>query len=245
MNDSQKIALVTGATRGIGQETVRQLAAAGVRTLLAGRDKVRTEEAASKLKSEGLPVEPIVLDVTDAASIAAAVKHVGDTYGHLDILVNNAGILRDALDKKPSEQTLDAWRETFDTNLFAVVEVTNAFLPLIKKAPAGRIVNVSSQLGSFGLHLDPSSSIYNFKAPASYNVSKSAVNAWTVHLAHELSDTPIKVNAIHPGYVQTDMNGGHGEIDVPTGAKSSVGMALLDANGPTGSFTYLNKTLPW
>ncbi|KAG9609323.1 hypothetical protein KCV01_g3879, partial [Aureobasidium melanogenum] len=244
MNDSQKIALVTGATRGIGEETVRQLAKKNIRTLLAGRDKARTEKAADKLKSEGLPVEPIVLDVTDSASIAAAVKHVGDTYGHLDILVNNAGILLDALDKKPSEQTLDAWRKTFDTNLFAVVEVTNAFLPLIKKAPAGRIVNVSSQLGSFGLHTDPSSSIYNFKVPA-YNVSKSAVNAWTVHLAHELSDTPIKVNAIHPGYVQTDMNGGHGEIDVPTGAKSSVGMALLDANGPTGTFTYLNKTLPW
>ena len=244
MNDSQKIALVTGATRGIGQETVRQLAAGGIRTLLAGRDKARTVEAAEKLKGEGLPVEAIVLDVTDAASIAAAVKHVGDTYGHLDILVNNAGILLDALEKKPSEQTLDTWRQTFDTNLFAVVEVTNALLPLIRKAPAGRIVNVSSQLGSFGLHNDPTSSIYGFKIPA-YNVSKTAVNAWTVHLAYELRDTAIKVNAIHPGYVQTDMNGGNGEIDVPTGAKSSVGMALLDANGPTGTFTYLGKTLPW
>ncbi|QWT19497.1 SDR family oxidoreductase [Bacillus sp. NP157] len=244
MNDAQKVALVTGATRGIGLETVRQLAATGIKTLLAGRDAARTKEAAKKLQDEGLPVEPIVLDVTDPASIAAAAKTVADTYGRLDILVNNAGILVDALDKKPSEQSIETWRTTFDTNLFAVVEVTQAFLPLIKASPAGRIVNVSSQLGSIAMHLDPSSSIYGFKIPA-YNVSKTAVNAWTIHLAYELRDTPVKVNAIHPGYVQTEMNGGHGEIDVPTGAKSSVQMALLDANGPSGTFTYLGKTLPW
>ncbi|MGF6495657.1 NAD(P)-dependent dehydrogenase (short-subunit alcohol dehydrogenase family) [Luteibacter sp. 621] len=244
MNDSQKVALVTGATRGIGFETVRQIAETGVRTLLAGRDEARTKEAAKKLSDAGLPVDPIVLDVTDAGSIVAAVKHVTDKYGRLDILVNNAGILLDALDKKPSQQSLQVWRDTFDTNLFAVVEVTNAFLPLIKASPAGRIVNVSSQLGSFAMHLDPKSPIFDFKIPA-YNVSKSAVNAWTIHLAYELRDTNVKVNAIHPGYVKTEMNGGHGEIDVPTGAKSSVEMALLDANGPTGTFTYLGKTLPW
>jgi NAD(P)-dependent dehydrogenase (short-subunit alcohol dehydrogenase family) len=244
MNATQKVALVTGATRGIGLETVRQLAQAGVTTLLAGRDAGRAKEAADKLKAEGLPVESITLEVTSADSIRKAVAEVTSTYGKLDILVNNAGILVDDMGKAPSEQTLQAWRETFDTNLFAVVEVTQAFLPLLKAAPAARIVNVSSQLGSITLHVDPNSPIYNFKLPA-YDASKSAINSWTVHLAYELRDTPIKVNAIHPGYVQTDMNGGHGEIDVPTGAKSSVGMALIDANGPTGSFTYLGKTLPW
>lgn len=244
MNEAKKVALVTGATRGIGFETVRQLAEQGIHTLLAGRDAGRAKEAAKKLADAGLPVESIVLDVTDSASIEAAVKTVKDAYGKLDILVNNAGILLDALDKAPSQQSLQVWRDTFDTNLFAVVEVTNAFLPLVKASPAGRIVNVSSQLGSIGLHLDPSSAIYNFKIPA-YNVSKTAINAWTIHLAYELRDTPIKVNAIHPGYVQTEMNGGHGEIDVPTGAKSSVQMATLDANGPSGTFTYLGKTLPW
>ena len=244
MNATQKVALVTGATRGIGLETVRQLAQAGVTTLLAGRDAGRAKEAADKLKAEGLPVEPITLEVTSADSIRKAVAEVTSTYGKLDILVNNAGILVDDMGKAPSEQTLQAWRQTFDTNLFAVVEVTQAFLPLLKAAPAARIVNVSSQLGSITLHVDPNSPIYNFKLPA-YDASKSAINSWTVHLAYELRDTPIKVNAIHPGYVQTDMNGGHGEIDVPTGAKSSVGMALIDANGPTGSFTYLGKTLPW
>jgi NAD(P)-dependent dehydrogenase (short-subunit alcohol dehydrogenase family) len=244
MNEAKKVALVTGATRGIGFETVRQLAEQGIHTLLAGRDAGRAKEAAKKLADAGLPVESIVLDVTDSASIEAAVMTVKDAYGKLDILVNNAGILLDALDKAPSQQSLQVWRDTFDTNLFAVVEVTNAFLPLVKASPAGRIVNVSSQLGSIGLHLDPSSSIYGFKIPA-YNVSKTAINAWTIHLAYELRDTPIKVNAIHPGYVQTEMNGGHGEIDVPTGAKSSVQMATLDANGPSGTFTYLGKTLPW
>lgn len=244
MNTSQRVALVTGATRGIGLETVRQLAEAGVTTLLAGRDAGRAKEAADKLKAEGLPVESVVLDVTSRDSITKAVADVTSRFGKLDILVNNAGILVDDMAKAPSEQTLAAWRETFDTNLFAVVEVTQAFLPLLKAAPAARIVNVSSLLGSITMHVDPTSPIYSFKVPA-YDASKSALNSWTVHLAYELRDTPIKVNAIHPGYVQTDMNGGQGEIDVPTGAKSSVGMALIGADGPTGSFTYLGDTLPW
>jgi NAD(P)-dependent dehydrogenase (short-subunit alcohol dehydrogenase family) len=244
MTTTQKVALVTGATRGIGTETVRQLAEAGVTTLLAGRDAARTKAAADKLKAEGLSVEPIVLDVTKSDSIAKAVAEVESKYGHLDILVNNAGILVDDMGKAPSEQTLPAWRETFETNLFAVVEVTQAFLPLLKAAPAARVVNVSSMLGSLTLHVDPNSPIYGFKVPA-YDASKSALNSWTVHLAYELRDTPIKVNAIHPGYVQTEMNGGQGEIDVPTGAKSSVGMALIGEDGPTGSFTYLGDTLPW
>jgi NAD(P)-dependent dehydrogenase (short-subunit alcohol dehydrogenase family) len=244
MTTPDKIALVTGATRGIGTETVRQLAQAGVHTLLAGRDVARTAAAAKALQDEGLPVEPITLDVTDSASITAAVDSIQAQYGRLDILVNNAGILVDAADKAPSQQSLATWRTTFDTNVFAVVELTQALLPLLKAAPAARIVNVSSQLGSLGLHVDPSSPVYDVKIPA-YNVSKSAVNAWTVHLAYELRDTPIKVNAIHPGYVKTDMNNGSGEIDVPTGARSSVEMALLGADGPTGSFTHLGRTLPW
>jgi len=244
MNTSQKVALVTGATRGIGLETVRQLANAGFIALLAGRDIARASAAADRLKSEGLSVEPISLDVTDTTSILNAVNTVQSTYGRLDVLVNNAGVLLDAPDKSPSQQSLATWRDTFDTNVFAVIEVTNAFLPLLKAAPAARIVNLSSQLGSFGLHTDPASPIYDFKIPA-YNASKSVVNAWTVHLAYELRNTPIKVNAVHPGYVQTDMNGGQGEIDIPTGARSSVDMALLGEDGPSGTFSHLGKTLPW
>lgn len=241
---TQKIALVTGATRGIGLETVRQLAQRGVHVLLAGRDPAKAAAAAAGLQRENLPVEAVTLDVNDAGSIAAAAAEIERGHGRLDILVNNAGILLDDLNKAPSAQSLEVWRETFDTNLFAVVAVTQAFLPLLKKSGAGRIVNVSSILGSLTLHSDPSSGIYGFKVPA-YNASKSALNAWTVHLAYELRDTPIKVNAIHPGYVKTDMNGGGGELDIPEGAKSSVELALIDADGPTGSFTHLGQTLPW
>jgi len=240
---SQKIALVTGATRGIGLETVRQLAQQGTHVILAGRDKSKAVEAALKLQSEGLSVEAIALDVVDAASIATAVKQVEAKHGHLDILVNNAGVLTDDMSKKPSQQSLSTWHKTFDTNLFGLIAVTQAFLPLLKKSDAGRIVNVSSILGSIALHNDPKSPIYDFKVPA-YNVSKSAVNAWTVQLAHELRDTQIKVNTIHPGSVKTDMNAA-GSIDVEEGAKSSVELALIGNAGPNGSFSHLGQALPW
>ena len=243
MSKTDKIALVTGATRGIGLETVRQLAGEGIRVLLAGRDAGRAAEAASQLSGQGLPVESIALDVTDATSIAAAAAEVRRKFGRLDILVNNAGVFIDDFAKTSSEQSLETWRTTFDTNVFGVVAVTQAFLPLLRESAAGRIVNVSSGLGSLTLHSDPASPIYDYKVPA-YNVSKTAVNGWTVHLAHELRATPIKVNAIHPGSVKTDMNS-NGELDIVTGAKSSVEMALLGGDGPTGSFTHLGEVLPW
>lgn len=242
-DNTTKIALVTGANRGIGLETVRQLARQGVHVLLAARSRDKAAAAAKTLQDDGLTVEAIELDVTDEASIAKAVKTVTDAHGHLDILINNAGVLRDDQSATPSQQSLTAWRDTFDTNVFAVVAVTNAFLPLLKQSSAGRIVNLSSVLGSIAMHADPSSPIYGYKIPA-YNVSKSAINAWTVHLAYELRDTAIKVNAVHPGSVETEMNPA-GDMSLSDGAKSSVQMALLDAEGPTGSFTHLGEVLPW
>jgi NAD(P)-dependent dehydrogenase (short-subunit alcohol dehydrogenase family) len=220
-----------------------QLASSGVHVLLAGRDRRKAVEASLKLQSEGLPVEAITLDVTRADSIANAAQEVAQKHGKLDILVNNAGVFRDDAERKPSEQSLDTWRETFDTNVFGVVATTQAFLPLLKLAPSARIVNVSSILGSIAANADPASPIYGFKVPA-YNVSKSAVNAWTVQLAHELRDTNIKVNAVHPGSVKTDMNS-HGELEVADGARTSVRMALLDDAGPNGGFVYFEDTLPW
>lgn len=243
MNTSSRIALVTGATRGIGLETVRQLAQAGVHTLLAGRDRERAVQASLDLQSQGLPVEAIALDVTDAGSIGAAVREVERRHGRLDILVNNAGIAIDDWNSAPSEQGAEVWRRTFDTNVFGLVEATRAFLPLLRAAPAGRIVNVSSVLGSVALQADPQSTYYAIKLPA-YSASKSAVNAWTVQLAYELRATPVKVNAVHPGNVRTDMNP-NAELEVGEGARSSVQMALLDADGPTGTFTHLGETLPW
>jgi NAD(P)-dependent dehydrogenase (short-subunit alcohol dehydrogenase family) len=243
VSNSHKIALVTGATRGIGFETARQLATSGVHVLLAGRDRAKAVEASLKLQSEGLSVEAIALDVTRPDTIAAAAEEIARKHGRLDILVNNAGVFRDDMQRKPSEQSLDTWRETFDTNVFGVVATTQAFLPLLKLAPAARIVNVSSILGSVAANADPASPIFNFKVPA-YNVSKSAVNAWTVQLAHELRDTPIKVNAVHPGSVKTDMNAG-GELELADGAKTSVRMALLDEAGQSGGFVHFEDTLPW
>ncbi|GHC04200.1 SDR family oxidoreductase [Thermomonas carbonis] len=247
--NTNKIALVTGATRGIGLETVRQLAATGVHTLLAGRNRDKAVEAALTLQAQGLPVEAIALDVTDSASIAAAAQEIERKHGKLDILVNNAGIMVDEADKGVSGQSLATWRTTFDTNLFGLIDTTQALLPLLRKSDAGRIVNVSSLLGSISEHQNPASFIYEFKGVPAYNVSKSAVNAWTVHLAHELKDSGIKVNTIHPGYVQTDMNKSgdqqNGELSVPDGARTSVQLALIGNDGPTGGYYYFDQVLPW
>ncbi|MBB3342588.1 SDR family oxidoreductase [Luteimonas sp. RC10] len=244
-----RIALVTGATRGIGLETVRQLSTAGVHTLLAGRDRDRAVEAALKLQAEGLPVEAIALDVTDAASIAEAAKTIEARHGRLDILVNNAGIVADDPTQGTTGQSLDTWRTTFETNVFGLIATTQALLPLLHKSKAGRIVNVSSLLGSISQHQDPASFIYDMKGIPAYNVSKTAVNAWTVHLAHVLKEAGIKVNTIHPGYVRTDMNKAgdeqNGELEVVDGARTSVRLALIDDDGPTGGYFYFDQALPW
>ncbi|THD03375.1 short-chain dehydrogenase [Panacagrimonas perspica] len=240
----RKLALVTGGNKGIGLETARQLAKGGVQVILASRDGARGEAAAQVLVKEGLPVEHVQLDVNDSASIQRAASEIEGRHGRLDILINNAGTVLDALDKPPSAQTLETWRKTFDTNVFGLVETTLAFLPLLKKSKAGRIVNVSSRLGSINDQADPTSPYYDFKVPA-YNVSKAAVNAWTVQLAHELRSTSVKVNSIHPGHVKTDMGGASAPMEIVDGAKTSVELALIPADGPNGGFFHLGERLPW
>jgi len=239
-----KIALITGANKGIGFETARQLAKTGVHVIVAARSQAKADEAAAALKAEGLTVEALALDVTDAASIAAAAAAVTANHGRLDILINNAGVMIDEAGKRVSEQTLDIWRSTFDTNVFGVIAVTQAFLPLLHKSSAGRIVNLSSILGSNTLHATPGSPIYDYKVPA-YNVSKTALNGWTVQLAYELRDSNIKVNAAHPGHVQTDMGGASAPMAIVDGAKTSVQLALLPADGPNGGYFHMGEALPW
>ncbi|NGY05215.1 SDR family oxidoreductase [Solimonas terrae] len=241
----QKIALVTGGNRGIGLETSRQLAAQGVHVIVAARDAAKAAATVAELQADNGSAEALQLDVTDAASIKAAVDTVSTKHGHLDILVNNAGIIRSSPDGVPSHQPVEDWRWIFETNVFGLVETTQAFLPLLKKAPAARIVNLSSLLGSIGMHETPGSPIYEFKSVPAYSASKSAVNAYTEHLAWELRDTPIKVNAAHPGYVKTDMNHGGGELEVPDGARTSVALALLGADGPSGKLMHVGEVLPW
>ena len=146
--------------------------------------------------------------------------------------------------KKVSQQSIEVWRKTFDTNLFGLIATTQAMLPLLRKSDAGRIVNLSSILGSIQLHATPGSPVYDSKVPA-YNVSKSAVNAYTVQLAYELKDTPMKVNAAHPGWVKTEMGGEGATMEVSDGAKTSVALATLGADGPNGAYMHMGETLPW
>lgn len=242
MND--KIALITGGNRGLGFETALQLAREGVHVVIAARERSRGVEAALKLQAQGFSAEALQLDVGSSESIAAAAKEFSSKHQRLDILINNAGIV-EMTEGKLSSQKIEVWRRIFDINLFGLVEVTQAFLPLLHKSAAGRIVNLSSLLGSITTHETPGSSIYDMKAMPAYNASKSAVNSWTVHLAYELRGSKIKVNAVHPGYVKTEMNQGGGEMEVPDGAKSSVQMALIGEDGPSGSFTHLGETIPW
>ncbi|HEX2837820.1 MAG TPA: SDR family oxidoreductase [Phycisphaerales bacterium] len=243
---SPTIALVTGANKGIGLETARQLAQKGITVFAAARDEARGRAAIDKLKSQEptLNVHFLQFDVTNAASIQAAVEQIGRRFGKLDILVNNAGVNVGEWGVPPSSAPLPAIRETFDTNFFGLIAVTQAFLPLIKKSPAGRIVNLSSILGSLSEHRDPKSPIYGMLG-VGYNASKAALNMFTVNLAHELKGTTVKVNAAHPGWVKTDMGGQQAPLEVPDGAKTSVWLATLPADGPTGEHFHMQDRLRW
>ena len=244
---NQKIALVTGGNRGIGLETVRQLAQQGIKVLLGARNEEKGAAAAAALRDEDLNVEFIHLDVDDAGTHETAAEYIEGAFGRLDILVNNAGIYLDETENgapvPASRTSLDVFRKTFETNFFNIIALTQKLLPLVRKSEAGRLVFLSSGLGSLTLHSDPESNIYNFKVPA-YDISKTALNGYAVHLAHELKDTAIKVNAAHPGAVLTDMNP-NGELKVEDGAKTSVALATLPADGYTGKFIYLGEELPW
>ena len=243
----QKTALITGANRGIGFETARQLGQQGIKILVGARSEASGKEAATKLKDEGFDAEFILLDIDDAKTHTSAARYVEENFGRLDILINNAGInfenAENGVYVKTSETSTDTFRKTFDTNFFNTVAVTQTFVPLLKKSDAGRIVFLSSGLGSLTLHSDPKSPIYDFKIPA-YDISKTALNGYAVHLAHELKDTGIKVNAAHPGSVVTGMNP-HGDLTVEEGAKTSVALATLPADGYTGKFIHLGQELPW
>jgi NAD(P)-dependent dehydrogenase (short-subunit alcohol dehydrogenase family) len=239
---ARRVAVVTGANKGIGLEIARQLGREGITVFLGAREEARGRAAAEKLRAEGLDARPLRLDVTDDQSVAAAASSLERDPGRLDILVNNAGIAID--DGPPSRVSLDVMRRTYETNVFGVVRVTQAFLPLLRRSEAGRIVNLSSGLGSLTLNSDPSSPFAAVKYLA-YNTSKSAVNAITVQFAHELRETPIKVNAADPGYVATDMNRHQGFRSVEQGAATPVRLATLPPDGPTGGYFNDDGPVPW
>jgi NAD(P)-dependent dehydrogenase (short-subunit alcohol dehydrogenase family) len=238
-----RVALVTGGNKGIGLETVRELGKAGMTVLLAARDREAGETAAARLRDEGLDIKAIALDVTKPETIGAAAAEIGRTFGRLDVLVNNAGIT-DPQDGLPGAASIEAVRRIFETNFFGVLAVTQAMLPLVRKSAAGRIVNVSSTLGSLTMNADPTWDYAAVKLTG-YNSSKAALNMLTVQLAYELRDTNIKVNTINPGYTATDLNGNRGYQTVEEGARGPVKYALLPDDGPTGGYFSWDQVEPW
>ncbi len=242
---TKKVALISGANKGIGLETARQLGKQGITIILGARDLSKGEQAATQLKKEGIDAQAIKFDVVNASDIKAAVDKIGKEFGKLDILINNAGVMSEPIGgNNSSTVSEDTLRKTFDTNFFSAVAVTQAFLLLLKKSDAGRIVNVSSILGSLTLHATEGSPIYEAKALA-YDASKSALNAFTVHLAHELKGTRIKVNSAHPGWVKTDMGTDAAPMNVVDGAKTEVELATLGPDGPSGGFFHMGEPISW
>jgi NAD(P)-dependent dehydrogenase (short-subunit alcohol dehydrogenase family) len=252
-DSAKQVVLITGANKGIGLETARQLHAhyrtrEGVTLLIGARDAQRGEAAADELRAGGAEAIFVRLDVEDQASIAQAAEQVQRRFGRLDTLINNAGWLDYAREGVASTADIATMRKTFDINFFGLVATTQAMLPLLKRnseiGRVSRVVNLTSILGSIAEHADVNSSIYEAKF-LGYDCSKAAVNMFTNHLAHELRPLGIKVNAAHPGWVKTDMGGPNATLELVDGAKTSVQLATLGADGPTGGYYHMGVHMRW
>jgi len=248
----QKVALVTGANKGIGRGAAEQLAALGMTVLIGARDPRRGEEAAAALRAAGGDAHAVTLDVTDPTTVQEAAKQVEERFGHLDVLINNAGITgsgqvspEDAYDQVPSSVDLDMVRAVFETNVFGVIAVTNAMLPLLRRSPAPRIVNVSSHAASLTITSDPDGPLATLLPSAAYSPSKTALCALTVQYANELRKDGILINAVAPGYVDTESNNHTGFLTVAQGAAVLVRLATLGADGPTAGFFSEEGSVPW
>lgn len=237
---SAKIALVTGGNRGIGFEIVRQLAQKGITVILTARRLPDAEYAAQKVATADMNVVPFKLDVTASGDIQHAAHFVEEKFGCLDILINNSGILLE----RSEIMSADTLRRTYETNVIGPYALTHEFLPLLKKSQAGRIVHQSSRLGSLHLNADPEMVGDDWLLPA-YNSSKAALNMLTVIQARQLSNTNIKVNAAHPGWVRTRMGSDDAHLSPEEGARTAIRLALLDANGPTGKLFHNEEEIPW
>lgn len=242
----KKIALVTGANKGIGFETAKQLAEQNIKVLLGARNETEGKKAAAALRDLSLDVTYIKLDISNSADIENVKNYIETEYDVLDILINNAAVFLDSAWFGNNTETvpLQTLRDTFDINYFGTVELTQTLLPAIKKSESGRIVNISSVSGSFGVHLDEAHWLYALK-PYAYSASKTALNQFTVFLAHALRETNIKVNAANPGWVQTSIGSDQAPLTPKEGAETGVALALLDNNGPTGTFSQSGEPLLW
>lgn len=242
----KKVALITGANKGLGFQTAKELGQKGIKVLVGARNEERGNNAVEQLKNEGIDAEFIQLDVSDSSSIKNAVNTIESKHGQLNILVNNAGMIH------PNESweqnsvnslTQDVLRSTFETNFFGLVDLTQQLVPLIRKSDQGNIVNVSSVLGSLTEATNPESDYFAVK-PFSYNASKAAVNSYTIHLATALKEDNIKVNSAHPGWVQTDLGTEHAPLTVEEGARTIVDLAL-DTSDKTSHFEHLGEPIAW
>ncbi len=240
---SKKTALITGANKGIGFEIARQLGKAGFSVFLGSRNTVAGEASAAKLRDEDLDVHAVELDLNRKETIIAAASTIKSQGQRLDVLVNNAAIV-DGADGPPSTVSSSVVQRVMETNFFGTLAVTQAMLPLLREAPAPRIVNVSSGLGSLTMNGDPTWSFAGAKF-LGYNTSKAALNMLTLQLAYEFRDTPMKVNSANPGYTATDMNGNQGNQTLEEGAAEPVRLALLPSDGPTGGFFETAGPHPW
>jgi NAD(P)-dependent dehydrogenase (short-subunit alcohol dehydrogenase family) len=236
------IALISGANKGIGFEIARGLGAKKIKVLVGARDAARGQAAVDTLKAEGADARFVELNVTDAGTVQRTAQWIEKEFGQLDILINNAGIAE--WDAKPSTVDLAKVREVYETNFFGPVVLIQAMLPLLKKSKHGRIVNVSSSLGSLTLSSNLDSPFADFLA-LGYCTSKSALNSMTVQFAKELKDTPIKVNAICPGYCATDLNNHSGPRTAAQGAVAAIEYATIGAEGPTGGYFNEEGRVPW
>lgn len=241
-----KTAFISGANRGIGFVTSKKLAEKGIKVILGSRDLDKGGEAVKELAQLGCNADLVQYDATDLDAPQKVYDYINEKYKRLDILINNAGILLTGNLFVTNSSTVSDKdiKETFQTNLFGVITLTQKLLPLIKKSEAGRIVNVSTILSSLTLHSAKDSPISPAKEFA-YNASKTALNAYTIHLANELKNTKIKVNSGHPGWVKTELGGPNAPIEVEDSYKTSVRLATLDENGPSGGLFHENDVIPW
>lgn len=244
MTNGKKIALITGANKGLGYEIAHKLGLKGITVYVGARSESRGKAAVEKLIDEGVDARYVLIDLDNKESIVQAAKSIEKEHGHLDILVNNAGVI-DPQDGVPSTTSVDTVKRTFETNFYGALLVTQIMLPLIKKAQAGRVVNMSSGLGSLKLNEDPTWEFADTKL-IGYNASKAALNMLTVQLAWELRDTPVKVNAANPNFTDTELvPGAVGGRPVSEGARTAIELALLSSDGPTGGFFEDGQVLPW
>lgn len=235
---TMKTVLITGGNRGLGLETARQMGKLGYKVIISCRSEELAKGAVENLAADGVTADYVIMDTTDEASVSRAVSEVSKKVdGVLDALINNAGVAC-SRDGTVTKVDVGEMLKCYQVNVIGVAIVTNHFLDLVKKSPAGRIVNLSSMLGSCAL-----ASGYGMCAP--YNCSKTALNMYTANLGAALKDTNVKVNCAHPGWVKTDMGGEEAPLEIPEGAETSVYLATLPADGPTGGFFHKKETMPW